>query len=74
MLEDISETTQRINVPTLLLTGECDRVDAPVVLADRLVPCLPDPEIHELAGVGHLLPLEAPAEIAGHIERWLDAR
>ncbi|NRB55594.1 MAG: alpha/beta hydrolase [Salinicola sp.] len=72
MLEDISETTQCINVPTLLLTAEYDRVDPPAVLADRLVPFLPTPEIQELAGVGHLLPLEAPKEVAGHIQRWLD--
>lgn len=74
MLEDISETTQRIKVPVLLLTGECDRVDPPAVLADRLVPLLSNPEIHELAGVGHLLPLEAPVEVAAHIQRWLDER
>lgn len=74
MLEDISATTQRINVPTLLLTGECDRVDPPAFLADRLVPFLPNPEINELAGGGHLLPLEAPEEVAAQIQRWLDAR
>ncbi|MCK2044697.1 alpha/beta fold hydrolase [Chromohalobacter moromii] len=72
MLEDISETTRCIDVPTLLLIGECDRVDPPAVLADRLVPFLPTPETHELAGIGHLLPLEAPVEVAGHIQRWLN--
>jgi len=72
MLEDISQTTRRIDVPTLLLIGECDRVDPPAVLADRLVPFLPTPETHELAGVGHLLPLEAPVEVVGHIQRWLN--
>lgn len=72
MLEDISEMTQRINVPTMLLTGECDRVDPPAVLADRLVPFLLNPEIHELAGIGHLLPLEAPGEVATYIQRWLN--
>src|SRR3546814_16532997 len=45
MLEDISNTTCRIGVPTLLLTGEFDRVDPPAILAKRPVPFLPDPEI-----------------------------
>ncbi|MGN8159223.1 alpha/beta fold hydrolase [Salinisphaera sp. SWV1] len=74
MLEDITATTRRIDVPTLVVAGECDLVDPAAVLADRLVPFLPEPEVHELPAVGHLLPLEAPTEVAGHIERWLDAR
>ncbi|AWN17706.1 hypothetical protein [Salinisphaera sp. LB1] len=49
-------------------------MDLAAILADRLVPFLPEPEVHELSAVGHLLPLEAPTEVAGHIERWLDAR
>jgi pimeloyl-ACP methyl ester carboxylesterase len=71
MLEDISDLTRRIDVPTLLLTGEHDRVDPPAVLAERLVPFLSDPEVHELPSVGHLLPLEAPGEVAGCIAQWL---
>lgn len=74
MLEDISDLTRQINVPTLLLTGERDRVDPPAILAERLVPLLPDPEVHELPAVGHLLPLEAPTEVAWHIAQWLDGR
>lgn len=74
MLEDVSAATRRIDVPTLLLTGERDHVDPPVVLAERLVPFLPDPEVHQLPSVGHLLPLEAPVEVAGYIAHWLDGR
>ncbi|HEX7340468.1 MAG TPA: alpha/beta hydrolase [Rhodanobacteraceae bacterium] len=71
MHEDISPVTSRIDAPTLLLTGERDPVDPPVVLAQRLVPYLPNPEIHELPRVGHLLPLEAPDEVAAHIALYL---
>lgn len=71
MLEDVSAVTRRIDVPTLLLTGERDHVDPPAVLAERLVPFLPGPEVHQLASVGHLLPLEAPVEVAGYISQWL---
>lgn len=71
MLEDVSAATRRINTPTLLLTGECDRVDPPAVLAEHLVPFLPAPEVHRIPAVGHLLPLEAPEEVAGHIAQWL---
>lgn len=46
MLENISAKTGRSNRPTLLIAGECDRVDAPAILADRLVPFLPEPEVH----------------------------
>jgi pimeloyl-ACP methyl ester carboxylesterase len=73
MLEDISSVTRQIDVPTLLLTGKHDRVDPLAVLAERLVPFLPDPEIHELPSAGHLLPLEAPVEVAGRIAQWLSA-
>ena len=71
MHEDISKVTSRVDVPTMLLTGGHDHVDSPVVLAQRLVPYLPSPEIHELPGAGHLLPLEAPTGIAAHIVRYL---
>lgn len=70
MLEDVSEMTRRIEVPTLLLSGECDRVDPPAALAERLVPFLPDPEVQELPDAGHLLPLEATNAVAQHIARW----
>src|SRR5699024_1073597 len=70
MHEDISKLTSRIDVPTMLLTGEHDPVDSPAVLARRLVPYLPDPEVHELPGAGHLLPLEAPADVAAHMARY----
>ncbi len=73
MHEDISAATSRIDAPTLLLTGEHDHVDPAAVLAQRLVPYLPDPEMHELPGAGHLLPLEASAEVAAHIARYLAA-
>lgn len=71
MHEDISAMTSRISVPTMLLTGEHDLVDPPSVLAQRLVPYLPNPEIHELPEAGHLLPLEAPTDVAACIDRCL---
>ena len=71
MHEDISERTSRIDVPTMLLSGERDLVDPPDVLSRRLVPYLPNPTFHTIPKAGHLLPLEAASNVAEYIVRHL---
>lgn len=41
-----------------------DRVDTIAKVRAELLPNLGDPPFHILPGVGHLLPLEAPDEVA----------
>ncbi|RZS91618.1 pimeloyl-ACP methyl ester carboxylesterase [Motilibacter rhizosphaerae] len=64
---DITAQTQRIGVPVLVLAGERDEVEPPHVLADHLVPYLADVELVVVPGSGHLLPLEAPVEVAARL-------
>lgn len=50
-----------IRVPTLLVGGEFDRVAAPAVLK-QMAAAIPRARYAELAGIGHLMNLEAPDE------------
>jgi len=69
--EDISGEVTRINVPALVLSGSGDKVDPTDTLKTRLLPLLAGAELKVLPGHGHLLPLEAPTEVAGQIAAWL---
>jgi pimeloyl-ACP methyl ester carboxylesterase len=50
----------KINVPTLIVSGELDRVDTTEALRTELMPRIPHAKLHLLPDVGHLSPLEAP--------------
>ncbi|WP_242154593.1 alpha/beta fold hydrolase [Sphingomonas sp. BAUL-RG-20F-R05-02] len=62
--ENIVAALERIEVPVFILSGEHDRVDPPEVLERELLPRLAQAQMHVLPQVGHLLPYEAPEEIA----------
>ena len=49
----------QIRVPTLLIGGEFDRVAAPAVMR-QMAAAIPRARYAELAGIGHLMNLEAP--------------
>ncbi len=66
-LEDISEVVGQIDVPVLVVSGENDHVDTPETLERELMPRIPQATLHLLPKVGHLLPLEAPEDLAGLI-------
>lgn len=57
------------DIPTLVLWGRDDRViaarDAAIIRATN-----PNAEVHVARGVGHLLTLEAPAWVNGHVSRF----
>jgi ketoreductase RED1 len=61
--EDITQDVARITVPTLVISGEEDRVDPPAVLRQHLLPRIAQARLHVLPGIGHLAPLEALGEI-----------
>jgi pimeloyl-ACP methyl ester carboxylesterase len=69
--EDISGEVTQINVPALVLSGSGDKVDPTDTLKAKLLPLLAGAELKVLPGHGHLLPLEAPTEVAGQIAAWL---
>lgn len=68
--EDIAAAVVGIDIPTLVVSGEGDRVDPPHVLRRELLPRLPQAQLHVLPGVGHLLPYEAPDDVAALIRTF----
>jgi uncharacterized protein (TIGR02246 family) len=73
MREDITEAVASIDVPTIVISGELDQVDRVATLQAELLSRIPHAAMHILPGTGHLSPLEAPAEIARIIARFVGA-
>lgn len=59
-LEDVTSLVGEIEVPTLVVAGELDRVDTVATLEAELLPRIPHAVLHVLPGIGHLSPFEAP--------------
>ena len=68
--ENISDAAAMIEVPTLVLSGELDRVDTVAAARSELLPRIPHAVLHVLPGTGHLSPLESPADLARDIDRF----
>lgn len=73
MREDITAATASIDVPTIVISGELDKVDSIETLEAELLPRIPHAALHVLPETGHLSPLEAPGEVAGRIARFVSA-
>lgn len=63
MMEDITAAVANINVPTLIIAGQLDKVDPVDSLKSEVLARIGGASMQTLPGVGHLSPLEAPAEI-----------
>lgn len=72
--EDITADMPKIDVSVIVISGEHDRVDPPEVLLRDLLPRVPQARLVVLPGVGHLLPLEAPADLANVIKAFVLAQ
>ncbi|NWD75878.1 alpha/beta fold hydrolase [Pseudomonas gingeri] len=70
--EDITAEVAAIEVPTLVIAGERDRVDPVEVLRVEVLSRIPQATLYELAGTGHLSPLESADEVAGAIQRFVE--
>jgi pimeloyl-ACP methyl ester carboxylesterase len=73
MREDITAATASIDAPTIVISGELDQVDRVATLQAELLPRIPHAAMHVLSGTGHSSPLEAPAEVARLIARFVAA-
>jgi pimeloyl-ACP methyl ester carboxylesterase len=71
-LEDISLDVAAIDVPTMVIAGELDRIDGTAILEAELLTRIPHAVMRVLPGTGHLSPLESPGDVAGIIREFVD--
>jgi pimeloyl-ACP methyl ester carboxylesterase len=69
--EDITKDVANIDVPTIVIAGELDRVDSVEMHKAELLPRIPHAKLHVVAGTGHLSPLESADEVAQLIHRFV---
>jgi 3-oxoadipate enol-lactonase len=70
MGEDIVRDAEKITVPVLMIGGEKDRIETVEKVRKEVMEVV-NCEMIVVKGSGHLLPVEAPDEVAGLIERFL---
>lgn len=68
--EDISEQVKAINVPTLIIACELDKVDTVEITRLEIVPRITNANLEIVAGTGHLSPLESPTELVRLIDQF----
>lgn len=71
--QDITEQTRMIGVPALVVAGEHDQVEPVDVLRDNLLPYLAHAGFTVVRHSGHLIPLEAPDDLAAAIAAFAPA-
>lgn len=69
---DRRDVLAHVTAPVLIGCGEEDKLCPPAWHANW-ANLLPDADAFTVAGAGHMLPLEAPRTLAGHLDRWLAA-
>jgi len=74
ILEDIVAQVTAIDVPTLVIAGELDKVDSVEMLKTHLLPHIPNVQMQVIADTGHLSPLESPIEVAKLIGEFVHDR
>ncbi|RKO85924.1 hypothetical protein BDK51DRAFT_47070 [Blyttiomyces helicus] len=67
MTFDFADRVGAIGVPTLVIAAAEDRVDAADVLKAEVLGRIEGAQWVVNAGSGHLVPLEAPVAVAGHL-------
>ena len=68
---DRTAELRAIACPTLVMVGSDDTVTPPAE-SRALAAAIPDARLIEVPGFGHLLPIEAPAEVAAALTQFLD--
>ena len=69
--EDITDRASQIQVPTLVIAGELDKVEPVAVLQSELLARIPHAEMKVIPATGHMSPLESPTEVAELISYFL---
>jgi pimeloyl-ACP methyl ester carboxylesterase len=69
---DLRHAVARLRVPTLVVTGDCDKLTPPSH-SHRIAETLPDlARLIELPDTGHMSPLERPAELSAALGTLVD--
>ncbi|HEY1762150.1 MAG TPA: alpha/beta hydrolase [Acidimicrobiales bacterium] len=69
--ESYEAELQRLEMPVTFVLGERD-LDVPLAVATTASGLVPGPTtLHELSGIGHLVPLEAPGELVDAVAKAL---
>jgi len=68
---DLRDCVTGISVPTICLAGTADLSTPPALLAD-LTERLPQAELHEIKGAGHLPCIETPERVASAVRDLMD--
>jgi pimeloyl-ACP methyl ester carboxylesterase len=63
-LEDITRQVSAINVPTIVIAGDLDRVDSVATLRSEVLSRIPHALLHVVPDTGHLSMLESPEILA----------
>jgi pimeloyl-ACP methyl ester carboxylesterase len=69
--EDISAQVQNINVPTLILAGDQDRVDPLHQQQTEVLPRISRAQLEVVRDSGHLSPIDQPGQVAEAIRGFL---
>ena len=68
---DVMERVNKIQVPTLLISGSADRMTPPN-RSEYLRDQIEGAQLHIVEGVGHMVMIERPDEVAGLLSEFLD--
>ena len=73
-LENIASQVGSINVPTVVIAGELDKVDTIDTLRRELLTRIPHASLEVVPNTGHLSMLESPEDVAHSINDFLTTR
>jgi pimeloyl-ACP methyl ester carboxylesterase len=70
--ENIVPEIRNIDCPVLVVGGTLDPVISPQVITTQITPIIPTAKYNQISGAGHLLPFEAPRELADTIQTFAE--
>jgi len=69
-LDRLDDQLDRLETPTLLVWGDCDRI-SPLSVAENYHRLIPGSKLEVIPQCGHIPPLEKPQELVWHITKFL---
>jgi pimeloyl-ACP methyl ester carboxylesterase len=70
--ENIVSEIGNIDCPVLVVGGTLDPVISPQVITTQVIPTIPTAKYNQISGAGHLVPFEAPQELADAIQTFAE--